>query len=44
MVNDLAYWLSIAVVAIVAVVTFKLLAASAVGEKIPGLAELGDFI
>lgn len=41
---EIGYWLTIAIVAIVAVVMFKLLAATSVGQRIPGLTELGSFI
>lgn len=41
---EIGYWLTVALVAIVAVIAFKLLAGSAVGQKIPGLTELGAFL
>lgn len=41
---ELGYWLTIALVAIAAVIAFKLLAGSAVGDAVPGLRELGAFI
>lgn len=41
---EIGYWLTVALVAIVAVIAFKLLAGSSVGQKVPGLTELGSFI
>ena len=41
---EITYWLTIGLAAVVAIVAFKLLAASAVGSAVPGLAELGAFI
>lgn len=40
--EDITFWLSVALVAIVAVITFKLLAAR-FGEQVPALGKLGAF-
>jgi predicted exporter len=44
MAAELSTWLTVALVAIVAVITFKLLAASRVGAAVPGLTKLAAFI
>lgn len=41
---ELAYWLTVALVAIAAVALFKLAAASPVGRAVPGMTKLAAFI
>lgn len=42
--NEGLYWLTIALVAVVAVVAFKLLAASKVGARVPALQRVAGVI
>lgn len=42
--EELSFWGAIALVAIAAVIGFKVLATSEAGAKVPGLRELADFI
>ena len=42
--RELSYWLTVAIVAIVAVVLFKLGAASPLGAKVPGYSSLAAVI
>ncbi len=44
MAQEAAYWLTVALVAIAAVVAFKLLAATKLGAAVPGMTELAAFI
>ncbi len=41
--DEVGFWVTVAIVAVVAVVLFKL-AALRLGDKVPGLQELGAFI
>jgi len=43
-VEDLTFYLTVAVVAIVAIVAFKYLAATPLGGRVPGMTELAAFI
>jgi hypothetical protein len=42
--REFGFWLAVALVAIVGLALFKLLAASPVGERIPGAQELAGFL
>ena len=42
--EELGFWLAVACVSVAAVALFKLLAASKVGEKVPGAQALAAFI
>lgn len=44
MIKDLSFYLTVAVVAIVAVVAFKFVATTPAGGMVPGLTELAAFI
>lgn len=41
--EELGFWLAVMLVAVVGVALFKLVAAK-VGDRVPGLAELGAFV
>ncbi len=42
--EELSFWAAVALVAVAGVIAFKIAASSELGAKVPGLAELGDFI
>lgn len=42
--QEAAYWLTVAIVAIAAVILFKLAAGTELGNKVPGVQKLAAFI
>ena len=42
--EELSFWAAVALIAVAAVVVFKVAAASDAGAKVPGLRELADLI